>query len=295
MTKNTAYRDPLTGLPTKELFFESLTNALRLAERNKKTTAVLFMCVDRLKLINDTLGENYGNKLLKTLAKRIRSCIRKSDILARPGRDEFVILLPEIKYAEDAALIARKIFTSLQMPLTLKRQKLFVSVYIGVSVYPNDGSNARNLLNTSYTALQHARKLGKNTYQFYSPELTEKAFERMVLENALQFALKNKEFVIHYQPQFDLLTGMIIGVEALVRWQRQGDLVYPKRFLYIMEETGQIAELGEWVLLAACSHNKEWQKMGLKSVRVAVNISARHFHEQDIPHLVSRILGETGL
>jgi diguanylate cyclase (GGDEF)-like protein len=294
--KNIGYYDSLTGLPKRELFFGSLTNAITLAARNKMTIAVLFVCVDRLKLINDTLGENYGNKLLKTIAKRLQACVRKSDIVARPGRDEFMILLPEIRYAEDAALIARKIFASLESPFTLKKRKLFVSVNIGISVYPNDGNNAKNLLNKSYSALERAREPGKNTYQFYSPELTERAFERMVLENDLRFALKNEEFILHYQPQIDLKTGLTTGVEALVRWQKPGSmLVYPKRFLPTMEETGLIAELGEWVLYTACSHNKAWQKNGLKPIRVAVNISARHFHEQDIPHLVSRVLEDTGL
>lgn len=296
MIKNIGYHDPLTGLPTKELFFGSLTNALTLAARNKKTIAVLFICVDRLKLINDTLGENYGNKLLKTLAKRLKACVRKSDIVARPGRDEFMILLPEIRYAEDAAVIARKIFTSIESPFTLRKRRLFVSVNIGISVYPNDGDNAKTLLNTSYTALQHSRELGKNTYQFYSPALTERAFERMLMENDLQLALKNKEFIFHYQPQLDLQTGIITGVEALVRWQKpEGILVYPKSFLSVLEETGLIVELGEWALHTACSQNKTWQNMGLKPIRVAVNISVCHFHEQDIPHLVSKVLEDTGL
>lgn len=292
----TVCHDPLTGLRNRAAFFDCLTQAIALAARHKKAASVLFICIDHLKLINDTLGENYGNKLLKTFAKRLEVCIRKSDIVARPGRDEFMILLPEIRYAEDAALIARKIFASLESPFTLKKRKLLISVNIGISVYPNDGNDAKTLLNKSYSALECARELGKNTYQFYSPELTGRAFDRMVLENDLRFALKNEEFILHYQPQFDLQTGQIIGVEALVRWQKPGSmLVYPKEFLPIMEETGLIAELGERVLFIACSHNKAWQKNGLNPIRVAVNISARHFHEQDMPHLVSRVLEDTGL
>lgn len=288
--------DPLTGLPNKDFFFISLTQALALAARNKKTAAVLFICVDRLKLINDTLGEKSGNKLLKTLAKRLEGCVRKSDIVARPGRDEFMILLPEIRYAEDAALIARKIFRSLEEPFILKKRRMFVSVNVGISVYPNDGDNAKALLNTSYTAMQPAMELEKNTYQFYSPALTEKAFERMVMENDLQLALKREEFLLHYQPQIDLRTGMITGVEALVRWQKPGgDLIYPKSFIYLMEETGIIVQLGELVLFTACKQNKAWQDAGLRPIRVAVNISSRHFHEKDITHMVSRVLEETGL
>ena len=295
-TQKAARYDPLTGLQSRDIFFDRLTQAIAFAYRNKKITAVLFICIDRLKLINDTLGENYGNKLLGALAKRLKACVRKSDIVARPGRDEFMILLPEIRYAEDAALIARKIFTSLEVSFNLKKQELFISVNIGISAYPNDGDNAKALLNTSYTALQRSRELGKNTYQFYSPALTERAFERMVMENDLQLALKRKEFLLHYQPQIDLRTGTIIGLEALVRWQKPGSiLIYPKNFIYLMEETGLIVPLGEWVLRTACAQNKAWQEAGFKPVRVAVNISSRHFHEKDITHIVSRVLEDTGL
>jgi diguanylate cyclase (GGDEF)-like protein len=295
VNKNTAL-DPVTGLHNKDVFFDCLTRAIALAARNKKTAAVLFICIDRLKLINDTLGEEYGNELLRTLAKRLEACVRKSDIVSRPGRDEFTILLPEIRYAEDAALIARKIFHSLEEPFTLKRRSMLVSVDVGISVYPNDGDNAKALLNTSYTAMLRARELGKNTYQFYSPALTEKAFERMVMENDLQLALKRGEFLLHYQPQIELTSGIISGIEALVRWQTpKGKLLYPKEFLYLMEETGSIVQLGELVLFAACKQNKAWQDAGLRPIRVAVNISARHFHEKDITHIVSRVLEETGL
>jgi predicted signal transduction protein with EAL and GGDEF domain len=168
-----------------------------------------------------------------------------------------MILLPEIRHAEDAALIARKILTSLESPFTLKNHKLIVSINVGISVYPNDGDSVKALLNTSYTALQRSRELGENTYQFYSPALTERAFERMVMENDLKFALQREEFILHYQPQIDLKSGMITGLEALVRWQKPGSpLIYPKSFLYLMEETGLIVPLDEWVLRAACKQNK---------------------------------------
>ena len=292
----TASCDPLTGLYNKTVFFNYVIQAIALASRNKKIAAILFITVDRLKLINDTLGEAYGNKLLKTLAKRLEACVRKSDIVARPGRDEFMILLPEIRYPEDAALIARKIFTSLESPFTLKNHKLIVSANVGISIYPNDGDNAKSLLNTSYTALQRAKELGENTYQFYSPALTERAFERMVMENDLKFALQREEFILHYQPQIDLKSGKIIGLEALVRWQKPGgDLIYPKSFIYMMEEMGLIVPFDEWVLHAACKQNKDWQEAGFRPLRIAVNISSRYFHEKDITHIVSRVLEDTGL
>jgi diguanylate cyclase (GGDEF)-like protein len=288
--------DPLTGLHDKNFFFNCLTRAVALAARNKRILSVLFICMDRLKLINDTLGEDCGNKLLKLFAKRLKACVRKSDIVARPGRDEFMILLPEIAHAEDAALIARKILRSLELPFILKKHRLLMPINVGISVYPDDGDDAKALLNTSYTALRRAKEIGENTYQFYSRTLTERAFERMVMENNLKFALQREEFILHYQPQIDLRTGFLTGLEALVRLRTsRGDLVYPSKFLSLMEETGLVVQLGEWVLLKACRQNKAWQEAGMKRVRVAVNISARHFHEKDITHIVSRVLEDTGL
>lgn len=295
-TKNIVYYDELTGLENKDLFYDRLIQAIRLAARHKKTVAILFISIDRLKLINDTLGEQYGNQLLRSLARRFRGCVRKSDTVARPGRDEFLILLPQIRYAEDAALIARKMLVSLEAPFILKKHKLFITCNIGISIFPDDGDDAKNLLKNSYTALQRSKEVGKNTYQFYSPSLTEKAFERMLMENSLRMALKSQEFILHYQPQIDLQTGLITGVEALVRWERPGyGLIYPKDFLPLMEEIGLIVPLGEWVMRTACEQNKAWQKAGLKHIRVAVNISASHFHRHDITHTVSRVLEETGL
>jgi diguanylate cyclase (GGDEF)-like protein len=295
-TKKSPYCDALTGLHNGALFYSCLEQALSLANRNDKTLAVLFISVDRLKLINDTLGESFGNQLLRAISKRLKSCLRRSDIVGRPGRNEFMVLLPEIRNAEDAARIARKFFASLEPPFVLKKTDIFVTLSIGISVFPEDGNNAKAILNTSYTAMQRAKELGKNSYQFYSPSITKKDFERMVMENSLQLAFRHKEFILHYQPQIDLKSGRIIGAEALIRWQRPGGgLVYPREFLPIMEETGLIVPLSEWVLKTACAQNKAWQDDGLQPIRIAVNVSARHFHEEDLTHLVSRVLEETGL
>lgn len=294
--KKSPYCDALTGLHNGALFYNCLEQALSFAKRNEKTLAVLFISVDRLKLINDTLGESFGNQLLRAIAKRLESCLRRSDIVGRPGRNEFMVLLPEIRSAEDAARIARNFFASLEPPFVLKKTDIFITLSIGISVFPEDGNNAKAILNTSYTAMQRAKELGKNSYQFYSPSITKKDFERMVMENSLQSALRRKEFIMHYQPQIDLKTGRIIGAEALVRWKKPGvGLVYPKEFLPLMEQTGLIVPLSEWVLKTACEQNKAWQNAGLQPIRVAVNVSARHFHEEDLTHLVSRVLEETGL
>jgi polar amino acid transport system substrate-binding protein len=295
-TDKAAYYDTLTGLPNSNLFFDRLTQALTIATRNKKTVGVFFISVDRLKIINDTLGEDYGNHLLKVLAKRFRDSIRKSDTIARPGRDEFLILLPEIRYLEDAPLVAKKILASIEKPFVHKNHEMFLNLNIGISVFPNDGDDAKTLINKSYAAMDRARELKKNSYEFYSPAITEKAFEHMVLENNLRLALQRGEFILHYQPQIDLHTGQITGLEALVRWQRPGvGLVYPKDFLHIMEEEGLTIPLGEWALSTACSQNKAWQKSGLMPVRIAVNITASHFHEQDVVFTVKKILADTGL
>jgi diguanylate cyclase (GGDEF)-like protein len=294
--KKSPYCDALTGLHNGALFYNCLEQALSFANRNKKTLAVLFISVDRLKLINDTLGESVGNQLLRAITKRLKSCLRRSDIVGRPGRNEFMVLLPEIRNAEDAARIARKFFASMEPPFVLKKTDIFITLSIGISVFPEDGNNAKAILKTSYTAMQRAKELGKNSYQFYSPSITKKDFERMVMENSLQSALMRKEFIMHYQPQIDLKTGRIIGAEALIRWKRPGvGLVYPKEFLPLMEETGLIVPLSEWVLKTACEQNKAWQNAGLQPIRIAVNVSARHFYEEDLTHLVSRVLEETGL
>lgn len=288
--------DILTGLPDSNLFFDRLAQSVAITSRTKKIIAVLFVSADRLKVINDTLGEAFGNRLLIGLVKRLQGCIRQSDTLARPGRDEFVILLPEIRYPEDAAIVARSILSSMEKPFVLNRQKYSVKLNIGISVFPDDAGDPKALLSNAYTAMQRMKELRKNTYQFYSPAMTEKAFERMVMETGLERALQREEFLLYYQPQIDLRSGLITGVEALARWQKPGvGLVYPGEFLPLMEEMGLTIPLGEWALRSACMQNMAWQKAGLRPIRVAVNISADHFHEHDITHTVSRVLEDTGL
>jgi diguanylate cyclase (GGDEF)-like protein len=290
------YSDVLTGLPNRYLFHDRLTQALALATRNKHNLAVLFMSVDSLKLINDSLGQNFGDQLLKTISNRLKNCLRDSDTVARPGRDEFMILLPEITYAEDAEIVAIKIISSLDSPFTVDKNEFFITTSIGISIYPSDGGDSITLIKNSYTAMQHAKEIEKNTYQFYSKEMNERAFERMMMGNSLRLALKREEFLLHYQPQVDLSTGTITGMEALVRWQRPGiGILYPNDFIQFMEETGLIVPLGEWVLNSACTQNKMWQKAGLKPLRMAVNLSTRQFHQQNITEVVSRVLKKTNL
>ncbi len=290
------YYDSLTGLPNRTLFCDRLTQALTFAGRNEKTLAVMFLSVNNVKLINDTLGRDYGDEFLRTVAEKIRSCLRKSDTVARPGRNEFMILLPQITRPEDAALVADKIFTSLDIPFIIKKHELFITTNIGISIYPHDGKDAVSLIKNSYTAMQSASEIGKNIYQFYSKSINDRSFTRMVMTNNLRLALKRREFLLHYQPQIDLDTGMINGIEALVRWNKPGyGVVYPGEFIHLMEETGLILPLGEWVLNAACVQNKVWQEAGLIPLHIAVNISARQFHQQNLIETISRVLEQTNM
>ncbi len=294
--KSSLYYDPITKLPNNSLFYDRVSQSIKLASRIDSIIAVLFIRVDRLKVINDKLGKNVGNQLLRALVKRIRECVRKSDTIARPGRDELTILLPEIRNPEDTAVVIRKIFRLLENPFVIKKHDLLITLSIGISIYPSDGITAESLLRSAYTAMQRSKEDRKNTYHFFTQALTEKAFDRMVMENSIHLAFQRGEFILHYQPQIDLTTGKIIGVEALVRWQRPGfGLVYPKEFLPLLDEIGLTVTLGEWALRTACEQHIQWSKSGLKNIRMAVNISAHHFHEHDIVHSISKILEETGM
>jgi diguanylate cyclase (GGDEF)-like protein len=290
------YYDSLTGLPSQALFFDRLSQAIALASRYQKTAAILFISLDNLKLINDTVGQSVGDLLLKTVAAAIAECLRKSDTVARPGRNEFMVLLPEVTLGDDASVVAQKILGLQESPFFVGRHDLFLSIRIGISVYPHDGDCAVELIKNAYTALQRARSAGNKACLFYSQEMNERAFNRMKMENSLRFALRRKEFFLHYQPQINLRTGTITGMEALVRWNNPDcGVVYPNDFIHIMEDTGLIVELGEWVLREACAQNRKWQEAGLRSVRVSVNLSPRQFHHHDIVTTVGRALAETGL
>ena len=294
--KHTLAHDAATGLPSKEIFYDRLTQALILSKRTRRSLAVMFISIDSLKLINDKMGRRFGDQLLKAVAERIRGALRQSDTAARPGSNEFMVLLPEIPLGEFAAVVADKIFSALSATLVLEQHEFFINSNIGISIFPNDGNDAMTLIKNSYTAMQHAMTRGHNTYTFYSPELNNRAFEMMLLENNLRLALKREEFVLHYQPQIDLRTGHICGLEALVRWQRpESVLVYPAVFIKLMEDTGLISQLGDWVLRQACAQNKLWQKAGMKPLRVAVNLSVKQFHQQNIVEVVKSVLDETGL
>lgn len=290
------YYDWLTDLPNRVMFTDRLTVALAQAARHRKMLAVLFVDLDRFKTIIDTLGHTLGDQLLRGVAQRLHGCLEEGDTLARLGGDEFVVLLPQINRADKAVRVAQRMLEALKPSFIFGKHELHVTTSIGISLYPYDGEDADTLLKNADTALYRAKEQGRNNYQLYTPAMNARSFERLALENSLRKALERKEFLLHYQPQIDLQSGTIIGAEALVRWQHPDlGLVYPAEFISMAEETGLIVPLGEWVLRSACAQNRTWQKMGLPSLVVAVNLSARQFQQQELVETVSRILKETGL
>lgn len=301
-----AHHDALTGLPNRALFLEHLRLALITAARHQRLVAVLFLDLDRFKLINDTLGHAIGDLLLKTVAERLTASLRRSDTVARLqnqsntvarlGGDEFTLLLTDIAQTQDVPVIVQRIANAFIAPFIVEGYELFVTPSIGISLYPNDGENAEKLLRNADMALYRAKDQGRNNYQFYLPEMNVKVSERLAMENHLRRALEREELLLHYQPQVDLNTGRIIGMEALVRWHRpDSGLVSPAKFIPLAEETGLIIPLGEWVLRAACAQNKAWQESGLPPIRIGVNLSGRQFQQKGLIETVRRALGETRL
>ncbi|MBD2310817.1 EAL domain-containing protein [Desertifilum sp. FACHB-1129] len=288
--------DQLTGLPNRKQFSERLLAALEKAERDRSRLAVLFLDLDRFKNINDTLGHAAGDRLLQSMSERVKNCLRSTDMMARWGGDEFTILIPEIHSAEDPAKISQRILDSLKYAFNLEGHQLHISNSIGIAIYPQDGMDAETLLRNADAALYIAKEQGRNNYQFYTSVINSQAAEFLSLENELHQALKRQEFVLLYQPQINIVTGEVIGMEALIRWQHpQFGLVSPDKFIPLAEQTGLIIPIGEWVLQTACQQNKAWQDAGLPGVRVGVNLSARQFQQPNLIEMVANILSETGL
>ncbi|QEK12413.1 EAL domain-containing protein [Crassaminicella thermophila] len=296
MIKYQAFYDSLTDLPNRLLLKERITFEISHAKHTNQKLAVMYLDLDRFKLINDTLGHDTGDKLLKEIAGRLKSCIGEDDTVARLGGDEFVILLQGIKHEEKVAKIANKILEGIRQPLIIDNHELYITISIGVAIYPDDGEDDETLLTNADVAMYRAKEKGKNNFQLYTSSLNDKALERLALENSLRRALEYKEFVVYYQPKVNTKTEKIIGMEALIRWQHpKWGLVPPQKFIPLAEETGLIVPIGEWVLRTACAQNKALQNAGLPPLTVAVNLSARQFELQDLTKMVSKILEETGL
>jgi diguanylate cyclase (GGDEF)-like protein len=291
-----AQHDSLTGLPNRVLFNDRLTQAISLAMRQDKQLALMFVDLDQFKKINDSLGHGVGDKLLQSVADRLVSCVRRTDTVSRQGGDEFVVLLSQVEHEEDAAVSARKILRALAVPHTVDSKNLDISVSIGVSTYPSDGPDAENLMNKADTAMYEAKKQGRNNYQFFRKDMQVRLADRQLLEGDLRYALGRNEFLLHYQPKFNLQTGRITGVEALIRWVHpKRGLVPPAQFIPIAEECGLILPIGRWVLLEACKQARAWSDSGLGIVPVAVNVSAAEFGDKDFISGVRAVLIATGV
>ncbi len=297
-----AYYDDLTGLPNRVLFYDRLRQSLFEAARHQRQVAVMFMDLDRFKAINDTLGHEMGDALLREVAQRLARCIREGDTLARLGGDEFTVVLNEVAHVQDAARVAQKILSACQQPFDVLGRPLHISTSIGITLYPSDARDVQGLLKNADTAMYHAKEKGRNNYQFYSSDMTLAALERLTLETSLRSALQRGELVLHYQPQFNLHDGAIVGVEALLRW-RHADLgwVAPSKFIPVAEETGLIGALDGWVLRNACTALRQWSGDATKGetqgegLRMAINLSGRELMHLPLVADISRLLHELEL
>ncbi|MEO5702878.1 MAG: EAL domain-containing protein [Gammaproteobacteria bacterium] len=288
--------DALTGLPNRTLFFDRLTQALARARRETGLAAVLFLDLDRFKGVNDTLGHDIGDLLLKAVAARLMRCVRESDTVSRLGGDEFALVLLDLAQVGDLIHIIKKIQDSLPQPYDLEGHEVFITISIGVSFYPNDGETPETLLKNADTAMYLAKEQGRNRFQHDSSIMSVRAAQRRTLGYALHHALERNQFVLHYQPFMDAKTGHITGMEALLRWHLpESGIILPSRFIPLAEETGLIGSIGEWVLHHACLQNKAWQTAGFAPLPIAVNFSSRQFHQQDMLAIVTKVLAETGL
>jgi diguanylate cyclase (GGDEF)-like protein len=293
--KYLAHYDVLTGLPNRFLFYDRLNQGLAQAERHQHLLAVMFLDLDRFKYINDTLGHDFGDLVLIDVAARLKSCLRSEDTVARLGGDEFTIILPNINSEQDAARVAQKIIDMISKPFSVQGHELFVTPSIGISLYPYDGVLADTLLKCADMAMYRAKERG-NQYQFYTSEMNHSTAQRFSMEGSLRKALENQEFFLQYQPRFDLHTGRVAGVEALLRWENpELGVVSPAEFISLAEETGLIVPIGYWVLKEACLQKKRWQQSGYGSLSISVNVSPCQLQQADFAERVSNILQETGV
>jgi len=291
-----ANHDALTGLPNRAMFNQRLTQALARAQRSGRMAAVLFVDLDRFKIINDTLGHDAGDRMLRLLAGRLRDCLREGDTIGRQGGDEFVVLLEDISDPTQVSGVAHKILETVARPYLLGDHEYHVTASVGVSVYPADGNDQQALLKNADIAMYRAKEQGKNNFQFYSAQMNLHTFERLALETSLRRAIERREFLLHYQPKVNIRSGRITGVEALVRWQHPDlGMVSPAQFVPLAEETGLIAPIGEWVLHTACSDARQWNGAGTRNAGVAVNLSARQFAREDLAESIMDVLRDTGL
>lgn len=294
--KYIAYHDTLTGLPNRNLLNELLVHSITLAERNNKCMAVLFLDIDGFKMINDSKGHGMGDQILQEVAERLLKTLRKSDVIARHGGDEFIVIIEELDNCSGVELIANKIINCFQEPFHLENQDYFLTTSVGVAVYPADGQTPDMLIKNADIAMYKAKENGKNQYLFCTPVMKDVANETMELSTNLYRAIEKNELELYYQPQLSCHNNQIMGIEALIRWRHPVmGLISPAKFIPIAEKTGLILPIGEWVLRTACQQNKKWQEQGLPKIRMGVNLSLRQFHNNDLLNLVESVLKETKL
>ncbi|MEY8875297.1 MAG: putative bifunctional diguanylate cyclase/phosphodiesterase, partial [Leptothrix sp. (in: b-proteobacteria)] len=287
--------DTLTSLPNRALCLDRLGHMLIEAERDRQPVGVLFIDIDRFKPVNDTLGHAIGDALLIQIAGRLTAAVRSADTVGRLGGDEFAVALA-LSHADDAGMVAQKIVTALATPFTLGPHQVYVSASIGISVFPGDGRDADTLLKNADTAMYRAKEAGRNTCQFFMPQMHERAMARLRLEARLRGALERGEFLLHYQPKADLRSGRISGMEALLRWQPDGQpLVSPADFIPILEDTGLIIPVGEWVVAEACTQIRRWQADGIEPPPVAINLSARQFRQKRLAEVLGDLIEASGV
>ncbi|MDO3383551.1 putative bifunctional diguanylate cyclase/phosphodiesterase [Gilvimarinus algae] len=291
-----AFHDALTSLPNRSLFYDRINHGIARAQRASSKLALMLLDVDRFKNINDSLGHDSGDLLLKAIAGRLNDGVRDMDTVARLGGDEFVVLLEGVHDLEDVRFVANKLLAQLSRPMEIAGHDISITASIGISVYPTDGEDTDELLKNADIAMYKAKEAGKNNCQFYAKGMSASAVNFLLLENDLRRGIEQDQLILHYQPQIDLASGALTGVEALVRWQHpERGLVSPAHFIPLAEETGLIVPLGEWVLKAACQQQKSWIDAGLNVPQMAVNLSTRQFRQRDFPGKVASVLRETGL
>ena len=288
--------DSLTGLPNRTLLFDRIGTALAQAQRRRQFVVVFSIDVDRFKVVNDSLGHEFGDEVLRHMSQRLRNCIREEDTLSRPGGDEFVMVFANIGELTAIAPIAEKVARTVRMPIHVKGREFNLTASIGISIYPNDGADRETLLKNADAAMNFAKETGRNQYHFFTPDLSRIVSDRLKIETNLRKALERQEFILYYQPQIDIRTRRVVGLEALIRWnQPEEGLIPPGKFIPMAEESGLISPVGDWILNEAARQWREWSRAGLPPVTLAVNISAIQFYQADFLEKVSRLVKECGM
>ncbi len=288
-----AHYDSLTGLPNRVLFLDRLRQAIAQARRSQWIVGVLFLDLDRFKLVNDTLGHSAGDLLLKQVSTRLTQALRPSDTVGRLSGDEFAMIVSELAESQHAGVVAQKLIDALKTPFDLNGNEVFMTASMGITLFPSDGDNIEKLLRDADAAMYSAKSLGRNNYQFYTAEMNQRATEKLQLEISLRHAIERKEFVLHYQPKIDIASGTIAGVEALLRWlSPERGLVAPDRFIPLLEETGMIVAVGNWVARAACMQIRDWRNAGVNAVPIAINLSARQLRQPGFGSMLEQAMAE---